>query len=170
MPGLPRIFLAALPALAMLAACSNDMPTTTAPPPTGATAAAPMPMTSGAEANAGMSGLSGSTEPPPIQMNSADIQSLLVNNTATGIATNGETYYAWFGPTGQIHFEQGTVRDTGTWRTLPDGRLCSQMARRQSQGEQCYSLYRNGSALTFAQPDGKTVGSFSVLTGNPQDL
>ena len=44
------------------------------------------------------------------------------------------------------------------------------MARRQDKGEQCYSLHRNGNVLTFDQPDGTPVGTFSVLPGNPQDL
>src|ERR1700747_2184627 len=100
-------------------------------------------------------------------MSSADVKSLLVNNTATGVARNGETYYAWFGPSGQIHYEQGAARDTGTWRILRDGSVCSLMTRRQDKGEQCYSLYRSGNVLTFDQPDGTTVGSFSVLAGNP---
>jgi hypothetical protein len=173
--GSSRVFLAALPAVAMLAACGSS-PTATAPPPPGATSTAPAtPMTSGAlAANSGlMTALSGSTTPPetqPTRLDSAAIQSTLVNNTVTGLASNGETYYAWFGPTGQVHYEQGAVRDTGTWRTLPDGKLCSQMARHQADGEQCYTLYRSGSVMTFEQADGNTLGSFSVLPGNPQDL
>ncbi len=172
MYGSPRVFLALLPAFALVVACDMS-PTLTAPPPTGSTSAA-MPMTSGAlAANSGMMGLSGSTtaaETQPVRMNSVDVQSILVNNTATGVASNGQTYYAWFGPTGQVHYEQGTVRDTGTWRTLPDGRLCSQMSRHQADGEQCYSVYRNGNVMTFDQSDGNSMGSFSVLAGNPQDL
>jgi hypothetical protein len=165
----PRVLFVALPAFAVLAACDSS-PTLTAPPPDSPS----MPMTSGVSAaNSGMmTELSGSTTPPsqPIRLTSVDIQSMLVNNTATGTAGNGETYYAWFGPTGQIRFEQGTLRDTGTWRTLPDGRLCSLMTRHQADGEECYSLYRSGDALTYDRPDGSPIGNFAVLAGNPRDL
>ena len=100
----------------------------------------------------------------------SDVQSILANNTVTGIARNGQTYFAWFGPTGQLRFAQGTIRDTGTWRTLPDGQLCSQMRRVDADAEECYTLYHNGSVMTFNRPDGSMAGSFTVLSGNPQDL
>ena len=161
--GSSRLVLAALPVVLMLAACSSDNASSTMTP-SGPTTATTAPMAPPAASGSTMA------EPSPTHLSSADVRSLLVNNTATGVARDGQTYYAWFSPSGQIRYEQGASRDTGTWRTLSNGSLCSLMARRKDKGEQCYSLYRSGNVLTFDQPDGTTVGSFSVLPGNPQAL
>jgi len=155
---LKALFLA-LPALVLLAGCEQDSMTQ----PT--SAAAPV------GSSAPPAGISGTTVAPgPTRMTSAEIKSTLANNTATGVARNGQTYYAYFGPTGQVRFQQDDIRDTGTWRILPDGLFCSQMTRINDGAEQCYTLYRNGQVMTFDRPDGTPIGSFTALAGNPRDL
>jgi hypothetical protein len=165
MPGSLRIALAALPLLALLAGCSSDNSSAT---PAGTTTSTVAPATMPITPAPGSGTTAAGSQPE--RLGTADVQATMVNNTVTGIAANGQTYFAWFGPTGQIRFAEGTIRDTGTWRTLPDGQFCSKMSRLHNGIEECYTLYRNGNVLTFDRPDGTPVGSFSVLPGNPQDL
>ena len=53
---------------------------------------------------------------------------------------------------------------------LPDGQLCTQMARLNNGEDQCYTIYREGQVLTYDRPDGVRIGTFSVISGNPQNL
>jgi hypothetical protein len=159
MPVSPKALLFALPALVLLAGCAHDSMTQPA------TATAPV------GSSAPPAGISGTTAAPgPTRMTAAEIESTLKNHTATGVARNGQTYYAYFGPHGQVRFQQDDIRDTGTWRIMPDGRFCSQMTRINDGAEQCYTLYRNGQVMTFDRPDGTPIGSFTALAGNPRDL
>lgn len=167
----PCAILLALPALVVLAGCSSA-PERASPAASASTAAPPV-QTPGATVTPNMppatSGSSTMTA-APIRMTPTDIRSTLVNNTATGLSSDGQTYFAWFGPTGQVRFVQGNFRDTGTWRILPDGSLCSQMRQIADNAEQCYSVYRNGNVMSYGRPGGSELGSFSVLPGNPQNL
>jgi hypothetical protein len=99
-----------------------------------------------------------------------EIQRLLANNTATGVSKRNNTYYAWFDPSGQVRFEEGEIRDHGTWHVLPDGQFCAQMVQLNQGNDQCYALYRDGSVLAYGQADGTMVGTFLVLSGNPHNL
>jgi hypothetical protein len=164
----------ALPVLA-LAACSSDSPRTAQQGSSYATPVSPtvtpiQPPSSSAQATAPGAIAGTSTPGGPTKMTPTEIQSMLANNTATGVSRSGSAYYAWFSPSGQVRFVEGEVRDTGTWRILPDGQLCTQMARLNAGQDQCYSIYREGQVLTYDRPDGTTIGTFSVLSGNPQNL
>src|SRR6185312_5762674 len=135
-----------LPAVALLAACASHearetTPTARSQPPsrsspvlTGALGApiAPMP-------SAGATGgtqFSGSTTPAPVAMPGAptrmsanEITAALSNNTAEGVTTEGLPYEIYFSGDGQERFRQANFADNGTWRVLPDGRLCTSLAR-----------------------------------------
>jgi hypothetical protein len=154
-----KAFLFALSAFVLLAGCAPDSTTT------------PATTTAPAASSAPPAAISGTTVAPGrTRMTAVEIQSTLANNTATGTARNGQTYYAYFGPTGQVRFQQDNISDTGTWQILPDGQFCSRMARINDGIEQCYTLYRNGQVMTFDRPDGTPIGSFTALAGNPHDL
>jgi hypothetical protein len=63
---------------------------------------------------------------------------------------------------------RGGVVETGTWRVMPDGEICS--VRTSAPTEQCYRLWREGNLIRFDRPDGTPIGSVTVLPGNPTAL
>jgi hypothetical protein len=105
----------------------------------------------------------------PAQLGSNEILGLLVDNTASGVASNGQPYYMRFARDGRVSFREGDFRDSGSWRVTTDNRLCTTMTKTNVGVEQCYSLYREGSNVAFER-NGSRVGSFTVLSGNPQNL
>lgn len=105
----------------------------------------------------------------PARLSSGEILSLLADNTATGVASNGQTYYLRFARDGRVRFREGNFNDSGSWRITNDDRLCSTMTKTNVGVEQCYSLYRDGSNVAFER-NGTRVGSFTVLSGDPQNL
>jgi len=179
---IPSRFVILLPALALAAACASSQThvapaATSSPPPlTGALGApiAPAPLpTDATRAPLPLSG--GSTAPAPVampgaptRMSAAEIAAALSNNTAQGITTEGASYALYFVGDGQERFRQGGFSDVGTWRVLPDGRFCSTLVRVSSDNQQCYIMYRSGQNITFQRPDGVTVGSVTVVPGNPE--
>jgi hypothetical protein len=189
-----RVFGAA--SLMAIAACTtrtDTIPPSTAPalaPGTPAVAAAPViaapgtvipappatavPATPGAHATATVPGSGTSTMPlaAPDRISPTDTAGIVSGNTVTGIASDGQPYYAWFAPNGQLRFRQGTFIDAGTWRIGPDGRFCTAMTKINGGIEECYLLYRTTTptAIRFDRLDGTTAGTFSVLPGNPQAL
>jgi hypothetical protein len=108
----------------------------------------------------------------PGRITPSEIGNLVAGNTVTGVAANGQPYYDWFAPGGQLRFRQGTFVDTGTWRVGPDGRFCTSMSKINGGMEECYYLYRTTTptSVRFDRLDGTTAGTFSVLPGNPQAL
>jgi len=176
-----------LPAVALLAACASHearetTPTARSQPPsrsspvlTGALGApiAPMP-------SAGATGgtqFSGSTTPAPVAMPGAptrmsanEITAALSNNTAEGVTTEGLPYEIYFSGDGQERFRQANFADNGTWRVLPDGRLCTSLARVSDGTQQCYVVYKKDRTITFDSPEGVTVGNVTVVPGNPKRL
>jgi hypothetical protein len=105
----------------------------------------------------------------PPRLSSGEIASLLAGNTANGVASNGQPYYVHFTRDGRLRFREGDFNDSGSWRVTSDNRLCSTMARTNVGVEQCYSLYREGTNVSFER-DGRRVGSFTVLSGDPMNL
>jgi hypothetical protein len=106
----------------------------------------------------------------PMRMSANEIVGAMANNTASGAAANGAPYYAYFSANGEERFREGNFNDTGAWRVLADGRLCTQLPRVNNNAEQCYVLYRSGSLVTFQYLDGSQAGNFTLLAGNPQSL
>jgi hypothetical protein len=116
-------------------------------------------------------GISGSSDAMPrMRLSAAEVGTLIPGNTAAGIAANGQPYYAFFRRTGGVEFRQATIVDSGFWRILPDGRICSTLTRTNNGAEECYSLYRNGTNVDYHRPDGNPLGTFTVEAGNPQNL
>jgi len=105
----------------------------------------------------------------PPRLSSGEIMSLLAGNTASGVASNGQPYYVHFTRDGRIRFREADFNDFGSWRVTSDNRLCSTMTRTNVGVEQCYSLYRDGTNVSFER-DGTRVGSFTVLSGDPMNL
>jgi hypothetical protein len=105
----------------------------------------------------------------PPRLNSAEIMTLLAGNTASGVAGNGQPYYVRFARDGRIRFREAEFRDSGAWRVTNDDRLCSSMTRTNVGLEQCYSLYRDGTNVSFER-DGTRIGSFTILSGDPMNL
>jgi hypothetical protein len=106
----------------------------------------------------------------PARLSTNEIATLIAGNTATGIARNGQPYYLYFARDGRVRFREGDFSDSGTWRVTSDGMLCTSMAKTNVGAEQCYALYREGTNVSFARPDGAKIGSFTVLAGDPQNL
>jgi hypothetical protein len=122
-----------------------------------------------AGAGAGVSG--SSTMPMPgARMTANEIANTLTSNTVVGYANDGTPYYAYFLPNGEQRFRIGSTPDTGTWRVLGSGELCSRLVRINNGAEQCYWLYRNGDSVLFENVAGAQQGSFRVLPGDPQRL
>jgi hypothetical protein len=173
---LPRALAAAF-LLALLAGCTGASRSDTIPPSTAPAVAPPSAgpiATPPVAANPVVPG-SGTTVTPGVpgtRIDQNETTSLIAGNTTTGIAANGQPYYAWFGPSGQVRFRQGDFVDTGSWRVGPDGRFCTTMTKTNGGAEECYYLYRTNSAtaVRFDRVDGTTLGTFSVLPGNPQAL
>jgi hypothetical protein len=116
-------------------------------------------------------GVSGSSVAMPgTRLTAAEVRILIAGNTAAGIAANGQPYYAYFRPDSAVAFRQADLADSGSWRVLPDGRICSTLTRINAGAEQCYSLYRNGTNVDYHRPDGNRVGTFTVEAGDPQNL
>jgi hypothetical protein len=115
-------------------------------------------------------GLSGSSVGPTGRLTAAEVRTLIAGNTAAGVATNGQPYFAFFRRSGGVEFRQANLVDSGSWRVLPDGRICSTLTRINSGTEECYSLYRNGTNVDFHRPDGNRIGTFTVEAGDPQNL
>ena len=161
-----------VPAFALLAGCEPapyhpGSAVSTAPPPPALAGALGAPV-----ATTIAPPLAGSTVPPsvPVRMSSADIAATFSNNTAQGVTANGLPYAAYFAVNGQERFREGAFNDAGTWRVLPDGRFCSALVQLSSNIEQCYLMYRSANGVTFQQPDGVTVGTITVVPGNPLSL
>jgi hypothetical protein len=106
----------------------------------------------------------------PARLSAGETLAVLSDNTATGVTTNGQVYYAYFKRDGQLQFAEPNYRDSGAWRVLPDGSLCSQLNKANSGVEQCYVLYREGNNIRFDRPDGGKVGAFTVEPGNVRTL
>ena len=68
-----------------------------------------------------------------------------------------------------IVIRQADFSDSGSWRVTTDNRLCSAMSKTNVGVEQCYSLYRDGTNVSFER-DGTRIGTFTVLSGNPMNL
>jgi hypothetical protein len=170
-----------LPALALLAACASHE-TRVATPGASSVPPSPPPLTGALGApiapvpQAGTQ-LSGSTAPAPVAMPGAptrmsanEITSALSNNTAEGVTTEGLPYTIYFSGDGRERFRQSGFSDDGTWRVMPDGRLCSSLTRVSDGTQQCYIMYKKGETLTFESPEGVTVGNVTMVPGNPKQL
>lgn len=158
--------------LTLLAACTSYSDTAPASSAAvvapGTAAASPAPGTVMAPG----AGTSAAPLAAPGQIGANEISSLVAGNTAAGIARDGQPYYTWFGPGGQLRFRQGGFTDVGTWRIGADGLLCTAMTKVNGGLEECYAIYRSSTpnSLRFDRLDGTTGGNFSVLPGNPQAL
>jgi hypothetical protein len=105
----------------------------------------------------------------PPRLSSGEIMTLLAGNTVNGIAGNGQPYYVRFASDGRLRMRQGDFNDSGSWHVTSDNRLCSSMTKTNVGMEQCYSLYRDGTNVSFER-DGTRIGSFTVLSGDPMNL
>lgn len=176
MPGPSKLLVMLLPAVGLLAACASDYPTVVTLPPSppvenGALGApidplAQRPLSGGTIAPAPMA-----MPAAPMRLSANEIAAVLANNTAEGLNANGQPYAVYFAGTGQERFRQGSFTDAGSWRVMPDGRLCSSLAQLSASNQECYILYRTGvNNVAFQRPDGTTVGTVTVIPGNPQNL
>jgi hypothetical protein len=144
---IPRLLLAGLPAALPLAACGFAPQTPLANPP-------PAVATPGT----------------PIRLSASDALALLANNTAVGLTDAGVAYQVFFTNGGVARLREGALDDTGTWRVLPDGQVCSQLPHVGGGAEICYVLARYGEVILFGRPDGPALGSIRVVAGNPLRL
>lgn len=169
-----RPLLLALPALA-LAACSlwsRPAPTIVSAPPLptiGGALVAPQSMAA-APAYSGSSSAPNAAPGTAVRLSAGDTLALLANNTAVGLTDTGVPYQVYFATNGVARFREENVVDGGTWRVLPDGTLCSRLARVAGGAESCYALSRYGDVILYHRPDGLAMGSIRVVAGNPQNL
>ena len=179
MRAVPKSILMPLPMLALLAACDPSpyhpghavTSAHEAPPALPGALGVPVVV---APTSAPL--LSGSTVPPaaypavPVRMSANEIAATFANNTATGVTTNGLPYAAYFVADGTERFREGTFVDYGSWRVLPDGRLCTALTQLNGNVEECYIMNRAGNTIIFQRSDGVTVGNVTIVLGNPQGI
>jgi hypothetical protein len=104
------------------------------------------------------------------QLSANEAVTLLSGNTATGMASNGQTYFMLFRNDRQLRFRENQYRDRGDWHVALDGQLCTTLRVVDVGVENCYALYRNGNTIDFGGRDGNRLGTFSVLQGDPQNI
>jgi hypothetical protein len=170
-----RTLLFVLPALGLAGCGSPPRTLVSAPPPP-----PPPPAISGAfvapQELASAPGSSGSSVAPAaapgaaIRLQASDTLALLANNTAVGLTDAGVPYLVYFANDGVARFREETLADSGTWRVLPDGTVCSRLPRVAQGAESCYALSRYGDVILYHRPDGLAMGSIRVISGNPQNL
>jgi hypothetical protein len=156
-----RLSLLAVPAIALLAGCQNPSSEPDVAATTPSSTVAPM---------AGATSGSSSAVAGARRISGSELRTELADNTVTGVARNGQTFYSWFSPNGALHFQQANLRDTGSWSVNSDGQLCTSLTHVNAGGQSCYAVYRNGNSLTFERTDGAPVGTFTFVPGNPQNL
>src|SRR6185437_2974223 len=134
----PLLFL--LPALGLLAACgyaprprvAAALPPPPAPAISGALVA-PQGSFGASSSGAPYSGSSAAPAAAPggaaIRLPASDTLALLANNTAVGLTDAGVPYHVYFANNGVARFREETLVDSGTWRVLPDGTVCSRLPR-----------------------------------------
>jgi len=176
MPATPRTLLFLLPAIGALSGCGmlGHRTAAVAPPAPPAatingamiapTQAAPAPVYSGSSAAPSVAQGAG------LRLSASEALALLANNTAVGLTDAGVPYMVYFGNDGAAHFREDTLADTGTWRVLPDGEVCSELPSISRGAETCYALARYGDVILYQRPDGLALGSIRVVAGNPQNL
>ncbi len=162
----PSKWLMFAPALGLMAACSSNTPAY--PPVSVAPPAATVPATPSA-LDTGTSGIAGTTA-RPLALTPTQIANTISNNTLTGIARNGVPYSIYFTSDGRQRFQQGNIRDAGTWHVTADGRFCWTFNKVSSGREECYVLYRSGDTITLQTPDGSASDTARLLTGNPEHI
>jgi hypothetical protein len=160
-------------------ALTTSQPVVTVPPATAATTTTTVvttgPASSFVSPFAGSASQSSTTTTTtivshPARLTALEVRALVNDNTASGIATNGETYAMLFRNDGQLRFREGLFRDRGAWRVSTDGRLCATLNKVDAGVENCYTLSRNGTNVDLGGSDGNRVGSLTVLPGDPQNL
>jgi len=81
-----------------------------------------------------------------------------------------KTNVAYFTPDGKIKFRSPDIWDTGTWRIMDDGQLCTKYTKLRNGQETCQTIYLTGPDTTEAHlPDGTILKALSVV-GNPEGL
>jgi hypothetical protein len=190
MPAIPRTLLSLLPVIGALAGCSwlpfghHEQAAAVAPPAPQAAINGAMiaPLTAPGSAATGAPVYSGSSSAPAappraaagagagLRLTASEALALLANNTAIGLTDAGVPYMVYFGNDGAAHFREDTLADTGTWRVLPDGQVCSELSSISHGAETCFALARYGDVILYQRPDGLALGSIRVVAGNPQNL
>ena len=181
-----RPLMSVLPALGLLAACSylrdpfvsapprpppQPMPLAQAPTPAiNGAFLAPQGMVAAPVYSGSSSAAPAATPGTAIRLQASDTLALLANNTAVGLTDAGVPYLVYFANNGVAHFREENLVDSGTWRVLPDGTVCSRLPRVAQGAESCYSLSRYGDVILYHRPDGLAMGSIRVVSGNPQNL
>ncbi len=169
-----RVLLCSVPAACLLAACgylpqpfASNPPSPPPPPVSGAFVAPPG---TAAPEYSGSSTAPAAAPGAAVRLSASDALALLANNTAIGVTDNGVPYGVFFTNDGVARLREPSLADTGTWRVLPDGQVCSQLPHVGSGAENCYVLERYGDVILFGRPDGPALGSIRVVAGNPQML
>ncbi len=138
------------------------------------------PLTAPGSAATGAPVYSGSSSAPAVaprgaagaglRLTASEALALLADNTAIGLTDAGVPYMVYFSNDGAAHFREDTLADTGTWRVLPDGQVCSELPSISHGAETCFALARYGDVILYQRPDGLALGSIRVVAGNPQNL
>jgi hypothetical protein len=165
----PLLILAPL----ALAACGQDpQPVVANPPPAQAsTVLVPVPSIS-PTVPSGVTPGSGSSTPMVMRahLTQSQVVTLLTNNTARGVDTNGRPYDAYLAAGGSFRMDRQGITQAGTWRVLPDGQICSALNNGGAAAEQCYYLTPESNYVRYDRSDGTPLGTFVVVSGNPQNL
>jgi hypothetical protein len=168
----------------LLGGCGSNLPESSAPPPAQAALTPPPPtvvtappgstvITEPAAPGTATQGpgavviIHGAGTSTPPRLDARDIDALVRGNTASGTTSAGAPYYMHFERGGTILYREGAnFSATGTWRTEPDGYLCTRFGNINAGAEDCYTLYRNAEGTyTYSSVSGRPIGSFTISPG-----
>jgi hypothetical protein len=114
------------------------------------------------------SAASSAAMPAGDQVAAADLPAVVANRTYRGVS-DGQPYAEYYTADGSVRGKTGGEPYTGSWKVVGE-QLCFTYPKPGKADEvDCYSVYKNGDAMTWTGSDGAVVETTSV-EGNPDNL
>ena len=98
----------------------------------------------------------------------ADLPAVVSDRTYRG-DDEGQPYAEYYAPDGSLRGKSADEAYTGSWKAVGE-ELCFTYPKEGSTSEvDCYSVFKNGDAITWVGSDGKVVEA-TYVEGNPDNL
>ena len=98
----------------------------------------------------------------------ADLPAVVANRTYRGMS-DGQPYAEYYAADGSVRGKTGGEPYTGSWKVVGE-QLCFTYPKPGKADEvDCYSVYKNGDAMTWTDSDGALVET-TYVEGNPDNL
>ena len=120
-----------------------------------------------------LSSVSATTSAPAVKpagdkVAAADLPAVVANRTYRG-ESDGKPYAEYYAPDGSVRAKSGSEPYTGSWKVVGE-ELCFTYPKQGSESEvDCYSVFKDGDALTWIGADGAVVKT-TYVEGNPDNL